>query len=111
MSTVFNKELGSNTSTAINNIDDEVNEDQVEDKENREKVKKIFVFFLFINIFIYRLMKQLNPQQQQHRKVGIINRIRKKRQKRKGKHQHRNQIIIQQINNQQHRLLIKINLK
>ncbi|CAF3624233.1 unnamed protein product [Adineta steineri] len=37
MSSVFNKELGSNTSTTMNTIDDEANEEQVEDKENREK--------------------------------------------------------------------------
>jgi hypothetical protein len=49
MSTVFNKEIGSNTSTTINTLDDEVNEEQVDDKENREKVKEIF---FLINIFI-----------------------------------------------------------
>jgi hypothetical protein len=38
MSTVFNKEIGPNTSAAINTVDDEANEEQPDDKENREKV-------------------------------------------------------------------------
>ena len=40
MSSVFNKEWTANTSTAINSPDEEVNEEQVDDKENREKVKE-----------------------------------------------------------------------
>ena len=40
MSSVFNKEWTANTSSTINNIDDEVNEEQADDKENREKVKE-----------------------------------------------------------------------
>ncbi|CAF4309063.1 unnamed protein product, partial [Rotaria magnacalcarata] len=35
MSTVFNKELGSNTLAAMNTIDYEANEEQADDKENR----------------------------------------------------------------------------
>lgn len=38
MSSIFNKEISSNTLAAMNNIDYEANEDQTEDKENREKV-------------------------------------------------------------------------
>jgi len=37
MSTVFNKEIHSNT------VDHEANEDQRDDKENQEKVKRFFV--------------------------------------------------------------------
>jgi len=40
MSTVFNKEIGSNTSTTLNTLDDEANEEQPDDKENREKTNE-----------------------------------------------------------------------
>ncbi|CAF4165328.1 unnamed protein product, partial [Rotaria magnacalcarata] len=40
MSTVFNKELGSNTLAAMNTIDYEANEEQADDKENREKTNE-----------------------------------------------------------------------
>jgi len=40
MSTVFNKEIGSNTSATINTLDDEANDEQIDDKENREKVNR-----------------------------------------------------------------------
>ena len=38
MSNVFSKELGGSTTTSTNGIDEEINEEQIEDKENREKV-------------------------------------------------------------------------
>ncbi len=40
MATVFNKEIGSNTSATINTLDDEANDEQIDDKENREKVNR-----------------------------------------------------------------------
>jgi hypothetical protein len=40
MSNVFNKEWAANTSATINSLDEEVNEEQADDKENREKVKE-----------------------------------------------------------------------
>ncbi len=55
--------------------------------------------------------KQQQQQHQIHQKVGIINRIRKKRRKRKVQHHHQNQLILHQINHQQHLLSIKLNQK
>jgi hypothetical protein len=40
MATVLNKEIGSNTSATINTLDDEANDEQIDDKENREKVNR-----------------------------------------------------------------------
>ncbi len=54
-----------------------------------------------------------DPKEQQHRihqKVGIINRIRKRRQKRKAKQHHQKRIILPRINNQ-HRLVLTKNQK
>ena len=44
MSILFSKEINGNTS--VNTHDEEINEEQIDDKENREKVKKKN-FFLF----------------------------------------------------------------
>jgi hypothetical protein len=46
MSNVFSKELGGNNSvTTTNVVDEEINEEQIDDKENREKV--------FLNLFVF----------------------------------------------------------
>ena len=51
MSILFNKDYSSTTSTTINSVDYEANDDQPDDKENREKVfcfNEINVFSLFL---------------------------------------------------------------
>jgi hypothetical protein len=45
MSNLFTKDSPSNT------LDDEINEEQIDDKENRDKVSK-YIFFSFLNLFI-----------------------------------------------------------
>jgi hypothetical protein len=74
MSNLFTKDSPTNT------LEDEINEEQIDDKENRDKVSK-YIFFSFLNYFhfIHRLMEYPKPRQILHQKVGIINPTRKKR--------------------------------
>jgi hypothetical protein len=51
MSNVFSKELGGSTSTNTNVIDEEINEEQIEDKENREKVFCLFCIKFLLLIY------------------------------------------------------------
>lgn len=44
MSTVFSKEMSMHNAAAPNTVDEDVNEEQNEDKENQDKVKKNFGF-------------------------------------------------------------------
>ena len=48
MSSLFSKELATNSAALTNNtLDNEGNEEQIDDKENRDKVTKIFRKFFF----------------------------------------------------------------
>lgn len=44
MSTVFSKEMNVNNSSNTNRLVEEINEEQIDEKENREKVVNVFLF-------------------------------------------------------------------
>jgi len=99
MSIVFNKEMNGTTH------DEEINEEQIDEKEKVQKKKIFFCYFIFINNkYFYITNRQLKYQKQlqiRHQKSGIINPIRKKRQikiKEKRK-DNQNQTTLHLINN------------
>ena len=109
MSTVFNKELGTNA------IENENHDDQREDKENQEKVRiertQGEFSFVFNRLARHRKERAL---QQTLPKVGIINLIRRRKRRRKVQHLRRNQriLLLRNHRQQQHHLwLIKVKRK
>ena len=53
MSTVFNKELGWNASATLNTLDDDIAEEPTDDKENREKVRRVIRPFRLIFLVLF----------------------------------------------------------